>query len=63
LGVVEAGLVFVLGAYGYPASITVAPVVVYRIVSYWLPVAISLLAGGSTFLRSQAAKEVVAEHQ
>ncbi len=63
LGVVEAGLVFVLGAYGYPASITVAPVVVYRIVSYWLPVAISLLAGGSTFLRSQAAKEVAAEHQ
>jgi uncharacterized membrane protein YbhN (UPF0104 family) len=62
LGVVEAGLVFVLGAYGYPASITVAPVVVYRIVSYWLPVAISLLAGGSTFLRSQAAKEVAAEH-
>lgn len=62
LGVVEAGLVFVLGAYGYPAATTVAPVVIYRIVSYWLPVALSFLAGGSTFLRSQAAADVAAEH-
>lgn len=62
LGVVEAGLVFVLGAYGFPAAITVAPVVIYRIVSYWLPVALSFLAGGSTFLRSQVAAEVAAEH-
>lgn len=61
LGVVEAGLVFVLGAYGYPAATTVAPVVVYRIVSYWLPVALSLFAGGSTFLRSEAAKKVGVE--
>ncbi len=62
LGVVEAGLVFVLGAYGFPAATTVAPVVVFRIVSYWLPVALSFLAGGSTFLRSQVAAEVAAEH-
>lgn len=62
LGVVEAGLVFVLGAYGFPAATTVAPVVVYRIVSYWLPVALSFLAGGSTFLKSEEATEVAAEH-
>lgn len=62
LGVVEAGLVFVLGAYGFPAATTVAPVVIYRIVSYWLPVALSFLAGGSTFLRSQAAADMAADH-
>jgi putative heme transporter len=61
LGVVEAGLVFVLGAYGFPAATTVAPVVVYRIVSYWLPVALSFFAGGSTFLKSQEASDAAAE--
>ena len=29
---------------------------VYRIVSYWLPAALSFLAGGSTFLKSDEAK-------
>jgi hypothetical protein len=34
----------------------VAPILVYRVVSYWLPAAVSFLAGGSTFLRSDEAK-------
>ncbi|CAN5860891.1 hypothetical protein BH23ACT4_BH23ACT4_14470 [soil metagenome] len=57
LGVVEAGLIFILAAYGYRAGITVAPVLVFRIVSYWLPAALGFLAGGATFLRSPEAAE------
>lgn len=57
LGVTEAGLVFILSAYGFPASETLAPVIIYRIVSYWLPAALSFFAGGMTFLKSPEAKE------
>ncbi|MFP3882793.1 MAG: flippase-like domain-containing protein [Actinomycetota bacterium] len=56
LGVAEFGIGLVLAAYGFPASSTVAPILVYRIVSYWLPAGLSLLAGGSTFLRSEEAR-------
>ena len=59
--VTEGTLVFILTAYGFPASTTLAPVLVFRIVSYWLVAAISLLAGGSTFLQSPEAKEAAAE--
>lgn len=56
LGVTEFGMGLILAAYGFPVSSTVAPILVYRIVSYWLPAGLSLLAGGSTFLRSDEAK-------
>ena len=61
LGIVEAGLVFILAAYGLRAGTTVAPVLVFRIVSYWLPAALGSLAGGATFLSSPEAAEVAAE--
>jgi uncharacterized membrane protein YbhN (UPF0104 family) len=61
LGVVEAGLVFILAAYGFPAGSTVAPVLVFRIVSYWLPAGLGFLAGGATFLYSHEAEEAAAE--
>jgi len=61
LGVVEAGLVFILAAYGFPAGVTVAPVFVFRIVSYWLPAGLSFIAGGSTFLYSQEAADAAAD--
>jgi len=56
LGITEFGMGLVLAAYGFPASTSVAPILIYRIVSYWLPAALSFLAGGSTFLRSDEAK-------
>lgn len=56
LGVAEFGMGLVLAAYGFSVSSTVAPILVYRIVSYWLPAGLSLLAGGSTFLRSDEAR-------
>lgn len=57
LGVTEAGMVFILSAYGFPASQTLAPVLIYRVVSYWLPAALGFFAGGMTFLRSPEARE------
>ena len=61
LGVVEAGLVFILAAYGFRAGITLAPVLVFRLVSYWLPAALGFLAGGATFLSSPEAAAASAE--
>jgi hypothetical protein len=61
LGIVEAGLVFILAAYGFRAGNTFAPVLVFRIVSYWLPAALGFLAGGTTFLSSPEAAEAAAE--
>jgi uncharacterized protein (TIRG00374 family) len=55
IGFAEAGLVGVLAAVGYPAEATVAPVLVYRVVSYWIPAIAGLVAGGASFLRSEAA--------
>jgi uncharacterized membrane protein YbhN (UPF0104 family) len=56
LGVTEGALALILAAYGFPAAATVPPILVYRVVSYWLPAGLSFLAGGSTFLRSDEAK-------
>ncbi len=56
MGVVEGALAFILVAYGFPVSTTIAPVLVFRVVSFWLPAVLGFLAGGSTFLRSEANK-------
>ncbi|HZD23052.1 MAG TPA: flippase-like domain-containing protein, partial [Acidimicrobiia bacterium] len=56
LAVTESAIALILAAYGHPVSATLAPTIVYRIVSYWLPAGLSLLAGGSTFLGSDEAK-------
>ena len=56
LGVTEGSIALILAAYGFPASNTLAPIIVFRVVSYWLPAALSFLAGGSTFLKSDEAK-------
>lgn len=56
MGITEAGLVFILSAYGFAAATTVAPVLVFRVVSYWLPAGLGFFAGGMTFLASPEAK-------
>lgn len=53
IGLAEAGLVGALAAFGYPAALTVAPIIIYRIVSYWLPAVAGLVAGGTAFLRAE----------
>lgn len=60
LGVTETTLAVILAAYGFPVTTTIAPVFIFRIVSYWLPAALGFLAGGSTFLTSEEAKEAEA---
>ncbi len=54
--ITELGLAGILAAYGLPVGTTVVPILVFRIVSYWLPAALGFLAGGSTFLGSEEAK-------
>lgn len=56
VGLTEGTLTLILVGYGVPASAALAPVLVFRVVSYWLPSGLGLLAGGSTFLRSDAAR-------
>ena len=60
IGVTEFGLAFILTAYGFPVRITAVPILVFRLVSYWLPAGLGFVAGGSVFLRSDAAKEAKA---
>ena len=56
IGITEVGLVAVLTAYGFPSATTVGPVLIFRIISYWLPAALSVWAGGMTFLSSEEAQ-------
>jgi uncharacterized membrane protein YbhN (UPF0104 family) len=56
MGVIEGALVLTLAAYGFPAATTLAPVLIFRVISYWLPAALGFLAGGMTFLKSDEAK-------
>jgi uncharacterized membrane protein YbhN (UPF0104 family) len=51
IGFAEAGLVGALAAFGFGAEATLGPILVYRVVSYWIPLIGGLIAGGSTFLR------------
>lgn len=62
MGVTEAGLVLILEAYGFAAGVTLAPILVFRLVSYWVPAALGFMAGGMTFIRSDAAQSAVEEH-
>ena len=42
LVLVEGGLIGVLAAYGFPAGSVVAPVLIYRVIDYWLPAGVGL---------------------
>jgi glycerol-3-phosphate acyltransferase PlsY len=50
LGLTEAGLVGGLAIFGVPAAVALGPVLVFRVVSYWIPAAAGLVVGGMTFL-------------
>lgn len=56
LGFAEAGLLGSLAFFGVGASVAVAPVLVFRVVQYWLPAGAGLVAGSSSFLRSTEAQ-------
>ncbi len=46
LGIVEGGIIGVLSAFGFSTGSVVAPVLVYRIVDYWVPAGIGLVVFG-----------------
>jgi thioredoxin-dependent peroxiredoxin len=52
LGFAEAGLVGALALFGFAPAVTIAPVLLFRIVSYWLPAGAGLAAGSIAFLRA-----------
>jgi uncharacterized membrane protein YbhN (UPF0104 family) len=58
VGFAEAGLVGALAAFGFDAQISLAPILIYRIVSYWVPLIAGLVAGGSSFLKETIQPEV-----
>ncbi len=45
LGFVEAGLTAVLVLAGVPAAVAISATLLYRLVSFWLPIPIGLVAG------------------
>ena len=51
LGVTEAGLLGALTLFGIPAATAAAPVLTFRVISFWLPALGGLAAGGHAFLR------------
>ena len=53
IGFTEAGLVGALAAFAYPPEVTLAPVLVFRVVSYWIPFVAGFVAGGSAFLKQE----------
>lgn len=61
LGFAEAGLVGALAVFGISANESIAATLVYRMVSYWIPVAAGLVAGGLTFLSMREAGEATGE--
>ena len=54
LGVTEAGLVGFLVYFGIPAAAAAGPVLVFRLISYWLPAIGGVAAGGNAFLRQHS---------
>ncbi|MDH3499085.1 MAG: flippase-like domain-containing protein [Acidimicrobiia bacterium] len=46
IGLVEGGLVGVLAGLRFPTGLVVAPVLVYRIIDYWLAAGVGILAAG-----------------
>lgn len=51
IGFAEAGLVGALTFFGMSAAASLGPVLVFRVVSYWLPAGAGLVAGTSSFLK------------
>jgi len=58
LGLIEGGLIGIISAFGYSAGMVVAPVLVYRLVDFWIIAGIGLIAGGLV-VRDMAQSDVV----
>ncbi len=50
LGVIEAGLVGVLALFGVSPSVSLGPVLVYRVIAYWVPAAVGVFTGAQAWV-------------
>ncbi len=50
LGVVEAGLAGVLALLGVSPSVSLGPILVYRVIAYWIPAGVGVFAGAHTWM-------------
>jgi len=50
LGLIEAGLVGVLALFGVAPSVSLGPVLVYRVIAYWIPAAVGVFAGARSWV-------------
>lgn len=53
VGFAEAGLVGALAVFGFGAAVTLAPILVFRLVSYWLPAGAGLVVGSRTIITAR----------
>lgn len=51
LGITEAGLLGALTFFGIPVAAAAAPVLTFRVISFWLPAVSGIAAGGHAYLR------------
>ncbi len=58
LGLIEGGLIGIIAAFGTPAGMVVAPVLVYRLIDFWIIAGIGLIASGLV-VRDLAKTQVV----
>lgn len=50
LGVVEAGLAGVLALLGVSPSVSLGPILVYRVIAYWIPAGVGVFAGAHAWM-------------
>jgi uncharacterized membrane protein YbhN (UPF0104 family) len=64
IGLIEAGLVWIVVLFGNPAVAVIGPVLVYRIISYWIPAALGIAAGARAwYVQGQAGTEGAADRR
>ncbi|GBD84828.1 hypothetical protein BMS3Abin02_01222 [bacterium BMS3Abin02] len=56
LGVIEAGLVGILALFGVSPSVSLGPVLVYRVIAYWIPAGVGVFAGTRAWMTHDHAK-------
>jgi len=56
LGVIEAGLVGILALFGISPSVSLGPILVYRVIAYWIPAGVGIFAGAHTWMSQDLAK-------
>ena len=47
---IEAGLVAVLALFGVAPSVSLGPILVYRVIAYWIPAATGVFAGAHAWM-------------